>query len=230
MLRVVNPYNPLDVPAGKLRIAFNSPRDVRRYIGDGTVRARWSIIGYETIDNLEYLIMDYDYPTGYPQGLESMSTIFNTYYEDIKILGGDLTGRHPDFLMRNCTKLSTVAMVDTRNTASANGRSFNYCFDGCTKLTTIAPWPTSNITSWQCTFRNCINLQAIPAFDMSGTQNMYETFKNTYAVESGALSIYNQVSGLGVQHDPDVFTNCGLNTTTGLAELQQIPQSWGGRA
>ena len=51
-------------------------------------------------------------------------------------------------------------------------------------------------------------------------------------VESGALALYNQMSS---QVNPPrrysyCFTGCGEDTTTGYAELQQIPQSWGGLA
>jgi hypothetical protein len=49
-------------------------------------------------------------------------------------------------------------------------------------------------------------------------------------VQSGALALYQQMSTQTTQPTVygDCFTNCGSNTTTGAAELAQIPASWGG--
>lgn len=225
MLHITNPYNPLDVPVGKLRFAFNRPKDIRQYSGEGIIPEQWSVIGREMIGNIEYLIMDYDYPINYHSGLNQFYSIFNTHYEDIKILGGDLTGRDPTFLMTKCTTLSTVGMVDIRNVSI---RGLLLCFDGCTGLQSIAQWPTSNVTGWDRTFRDCIKLQSIPAFDMSSTISMHQSFRNCFRVENGALNIYNQVKDQVEDHGLNVFTDCGLLSTTGRAELAQIPTSWGG--
>jgi hypothetical protein len=53
-----------------------------------------------------------------------------------------------------------------------------------------------------------------------------------YEVQSGALALYNQMS---TQITPpaehtQTFRSCGSHTTTGAAELAQIPSSWGGTA
>jgi hypothetical protein len=59
---------------------------------------------------------------------------------------------------------------------------------------------------------------------------MRRMFNDCLNVQSGALALYQQAS---TQTTPpseyyNTFYNCGSNTTTGAAELAQIPSSWGG--
>jgi len=59
-------------------------------------------------------------------------------------------------------------------------------------------------------------------------RDMTYMFKGCVAVQSGSLALYQQASTQAtppVYHD-DCFKNCGKNTTTGAAELAQIPSSW----
>lgn len=55
-------------------------------------------------------------------------------------------------------------------------------------------------------------------------------FQSCTNVSSGALSLYNSVSQQAVPPTihAGMFSNCGANTTNGLAELRQIPGNWGG--
>jgi hypothetical protein len=57
---------------------------------------------------------------------------------------------------------------------------------------------------------------------------MNNTFGQTLNVEGGALALYQQASS---QTNPpsshsQTFYDCGKNTTTGAAELSQIPSDW----
>jgi hypothetical protein len=57
---------------------------------------------------------------------------------------------------------------------------------------------------------------------------MNGTFSQCYNVQSGALALYQQAS---TQLNPPVdhygtFTDCGMNTVTGAAELAQIGSDW----
>jgi hypothetical protein len=57
---------------------------------------------------------------------------------------------------------------------------------------------------------------------------MSDMFWDCYNVESGALALYQQASS---QARPPAyhyytFYKCGINTTTGAAELAQIPSDW----
>lgn len=89
---------------------------------------------------------------------------------------------------------------------------------------------TTGVTNMTSMFRNCSSLTNVPLFDTNSATNMSYMFKDCTAVQSGALALYQQASS---QSTPPTtytgcFTNCGVNTTTGAAELAQIPTSWGG--
>lgn len=98
------------------------------------------------------------------------------------------------------------------------------------RIYTVPLYDTSSVTSMYGMFRSCSNLSAIPLYDTSSVDDMRETFYYCTNVASGALALYNQAS---TQTTPPsgyslCFYHCGENTTTGAAELAQIPSSWGG--
>lgn len=150
---------------------------------------------------------------------------------------------------RNCTSLTSVALFDTSNVTNM-GSMFNGCtslasvplfdtskvkdiggmFRGCTSLTSVPLFDTSEATQMYDMFRDCTSLKSVPLFNTSKTRDVYEMFYGCVAVTGGALALYQQLS---TQTTPptnhtDTFKNCGSNTTTGAAELAQIPASWGG--
>lgn len=95
---------------------------------------------------------------------------------------------------------------------------------------TVPLFDTSSVTSMYAMFRSCSSLSAIPLFDTRSVVDMRETFYGCRNVASGALALYNQASS---QTTPpsgysQCFSHCGEYTTTGAAELAQIPTSWGG--
>lgn len=124
-----------------------------------------------------------------------------------------------------------------------------------TYFTTIGPIvTTSALTNVQQMFYRAAGLTETPYFETSGVVNMrsfffkassiktislYHTdsasdvstmFSGCTAVESGALALYNQMStqaSVPSAHS-STFSNCGADTTSGQAELAQIPTSWGG--
>jgi len=57
---------------------------------------------------------------------------------------------------------------------------------------------------------------------------MDSMFKGCTGVESGALALYQQASSQDIPptYHYQTFYNCGSNTTTGAAELAQIPSDW----
>lgn len=71
---------------------------------------------------------------------------------------------------------------------------------------------------------------SIPLFDTSSATDVSMMCTKAMEVTTGALALYTQMS---TQTTPPAthsscFTNCGAGTTTGAAELSQIPTSWGG--
>jgi hypothetical protein len=54
-------------------------------------------------------------------------------------------------------------------------------------------------------------------------------FLNCYMVQDGSLALYQQASTQATRpYHYNTFYNCGRDTTTGSAELAQIPDSWVG--
>ena len=76
-------------------------------------------------------------------------------------------------------------------------------------------------------FEGCRTLTSIPLFNLSSARDADYMFYACNNVESGALALYQQVS---TQANPPwhtrMFYACGSDTTTGAAELAQIPNDW----
>lgn len=105
-------------------------------------------------------------------------------------------------------------------------------FYRCESLVSVALFDTSNVTSTRAMFFGCTSLTSIPLFNTSNVTNMLSMCNGCTNVQSGALALYQQAS---TQANPpsnhgDTFKNCGIRTTTGAAELAQIPSDWGGTA
>jgi len=86
-----------------------------------------------------------------------------------------------------------------------NACQFKYLFSGA-GLTTVPDFTAFNYTN--CDFTGC--------------------FSNNVDVTSGALAAYTKLSSLSATVGTDCFLDCGSNTVAGQADLDQIPQSWGG--
>lgn len=146
----------------------------------------------------------------------------------------------------NCSSLTSVPLFNLSNTDTLD-RSFYGCtslvsvpkfditnvdampstFKNCTSLTTIPLFDTSNLRYMDETFQNCTSLTSIPLFDTSNLVGIAYAFENCVNVQSGALALYQQASTQSVvPHHTHTFTNCGINTETGSAELAQIPSDW----
>ena len=124
-----------------------------------------------------------------------------------------------------CTSLTSVPLFDTSAVTS-----MYYMFDFCTSLTSIPLFDTSSVTDIKGMFYSCTSLTSIPLFDTSAVTDISNMFYNCAKVEGGALALYRQAS---TQEIPPTITSncfkyCGKDTTTGAAELAQIPTSWGG--
>jgi hypothetical protein len=89
-----------------------------------------------------------------------------------------------------------------------------------------------DVTNLQSLCGDATSLKVIHAdnFVCDSVTNVNWLFSGCKNVESGALDVYNYLSALpGITAYNNAFQNCGYNTTTGRAELEQIPSSWGGR-
>ena len=71
---------------------------------------------------------------------------------------------------------------------------------------------------------------SIPSLITDNAADVGGMFKECYKVSSGSLALYTQMSSQAFPPSShgDCFKYCGRDTTTGAAELAQIPTSWGG--
>ena len=127
------------------------------------------------------------------------------------------------FMFYNCTSLTSVPLFDTSSVTN-----IEYMFDNCSSLTTVPLFNTSSVVFMTGMFDNCSSLTTVPLFNTSSVVFMTGMFENCTNVQSGALALYQQAS---TQANPPskhtgTFKNCGSNTTTGAAELAQIPDDW----
>jgi len=100
-------------------------------------------------------------------------------------------------------------------------------FQSCTALQDVALFDTSSLKHMEQMFEDCTNLSYITQFNVSKVEYAGWAFRRCKNVEQGILSMYNALSTNGHIYDHDeVFNQCGINTTTGSAELAQIPSDW----
>lgn len=126
-------------------------------------------------------------------------------------------------LLLNSTNVVEVLGANTTGITDMYGM-----FKGCTALTAVPLFDTSSVTTMYMMFQGCSSLTYIPLFVTSRVTNMNMTFQSCTNVQSGALALCQQVSTQATPptyHDR-TFQNCGSNTTTGAAELAQIPSNW----
>lgn len=95
-------------------------------------------------------------------------------------------------------------------------------------VSTVPLYDLSSVTNAEAMFYGCESLATIPLFDTTSMTNVDAMFSLCFNMQSGALAIYNQMAS---QANPptdhlETFYGCGSNTTTGAAELAQIPSDW----
>lgn len=128
-----------------------------------------------------------------------------------------------DHMFSDCLVLRIVQLFDTSNVTRMDSM-----FNGCGYLQSVPLFDTSSVTTMDSMFYRCRRLVNIPLFDTSNVSDMDHMFYDCVNVESGALALYQQAS---TQANPPpnhslTFHDCGANTTTGAAELAQIPSTW----
>ncbi|MBQ1570436.1 MAG: BspA family leucine-rich repeat surface protein [Clostridiales bacterium] len=126
-------------------------------------------------------------------------------------------------MMSGCNSLVEVSLTDTSNVTG-----MNYMFNECYSLPEIPEINTSNVIIMNYTFSECHSITKVPLLDTSKVVDFNYAFSNCYNVESGAYDLYYQAShqmNVPTTHH-GTFNNCGSNTTSGAAELAQIPSGW----
>lgn len=202
-------YNPLNLPPNTMRVRTN-----------GGVPVKGSTATYESATLVQGTTNVYDvYKSG-----TSFYRLLSKSYNVIEILGANTTGiTDMSYMFVENIDLTSVALFDTSSVTN-----MEMMFSGCYSLTTVPLFDTSSVTNMLETFGGCSSLTTIPLFNTTNVTRMITTFINCYNVQSGALALYQQAS---TQTNPPpmhtgCFTSCGRDTTTGAAELAQIPNDW----
>lgn len=222
---------------------------VRVRTSDGNVPVKGhSTTSYESATLVEGTTDVYDvYKSG-----TSFSNLLRGSSNITEVLGANTEGiTNMKYMFNSCNSLTTVALFDTSSVTdmqymfykcsaltsvplfdTSSAIWMSHMFDQCSSLTTVPLIDTSSATNMDYMFYKCTSLTAVQLFDTTMLDNMDYMFNNCYNVESGALALYNQAS---TQRSPPsshvaTFYHCGSDTTTGAAELAQIPASWGGTA
>lgn len=206
----VDPYNPLGLPANTVRVVTNNNQPPSKY----------SSTSYETATLVPGTTNTYDvYKSG-----TNFTNLLSSSNNIVEVLGANTTGiTNMNGMFISCSSLTSVALFDTSSvTIMAN------MFMKSKKLTSVPLFNTSNVTNMYNMFNECVKLVTIPLFNTSKVTNMSGMFAYCYAVESGALALYQQASTQAKppSNHTDTFDSCGEDTTTGAAELAQIPSDW----
>ena len=158
------------------------------------------------------------------------------------------TGKVTDMggMFDSCFDLVDVPQYDTKNVTNMQGM-FSECrslkrvpqfnmakvteiagmFHLCPLLEEAPSFMSGTVTSMATAFSGCTSLTAIPAINVANVEYAAGAFYNCRSIPSGILAMYQALSSTGkvdptIGHD-QCFYNCGIDTTTGAAELAQIP-------
>ena len=127
------------------------------------------------------------------------------------------------YTFNDCSSLSSIPWFDTSKVTYIEGMLFN-----CSNISSVPLYDTSKAVDMVNMLAGCTSLTSLPLFDTSNVKNIDCAFNSCVNVQSGALDLYRQASTQtnppGYHHN--TFTNCGINTQTGSAELAQIPIDW----
>lgn len=139
-------------------------------------------------------------------------------------------------MFEKCKSLSSVPLYDTSSVTNMSAMFF-----GCESLTSVPLFDTSKVTDFSNMFGGYDStlgvekyvgsgITSIPDFNVSSATNAREMFAACTEVQSGITSMYNKLSSLvpalSTNGHYRTFYQCGSNTTTGAAELAQIPSDW----
>lgn len=133
---------------------------------------------------------------------------------------------HLDGLFADCPNIRSVGpLYNTGSVLSAPGMFFCSGLNG--SIVHITPFDTSSMSNFNGMFHGQSKLKEIPLLDTSNSSDVSYMYYGCINVQRGILAAYNEMTSHG--NIPDhymTFHDCGINTSTGRAELAQIPDDW----
>lgn len=134
-------------------------------------------------------------------------------------------------MFEDCSSLTSVNPFDISGITNSNfGGGAYRMFKNCSSLTTCPAFNTVNLRGMEEMYKGCTSITAVPLYDTTNALYMSYMFQDCVNVQSGAYNLYNQAKDNANLRAYLCFDNCGTNTTSGTAELAQIPEYWGGTA
>lgn len=127
-------------------------------------------------------------------------------------------------LFSHCNALTSVCKMNLTNATHVSSM-----FSDCSKLTDVPDMNLDSAIYASGMFSLCTLLQRVPNLgQLPNITRVDNMFNACYNVESGALAMYNILSTriTTATYYRYCFRDCGSNTTTGAAELAQIPSDW----
>lgn len=231
----VLPYTPT-LPAKTMRFEFSNDLDgpTGSVWKSGAVWTRvssspnvWDYYRNSDDWSLEFVGNDIYVPLGFKILEANLSGVTNMSGACVATNGS----RNQYFL--SCTSIENLYVPDIIDMAYAFAYEgwYNY---GPSSLRSIsfAPGSFANGRDINCEGMCCgrQSLQTVPMFDTTHVINVNNMFRKCEYVESGSLSLYEQMANqtnVPTDHEK-CFEGCGTETTSGRAEFNQIPRSWGG--
>ncbi len=189
------------------------------------------------------------------QYMDGTTTLFGY---NAKVLGANLSGvRYLAKTFYNWGPLSSIAYFDTSMLYNASELIASNQVDRIQHVEYIPDFNFSSITNERLTWNGSVITKGSPkralgsfAYSSRGSQSasilkavpnltlptdssvtVDNMFGGQRKVESGALALFNKFDAANwTGSHTSCFSNCGTGTSSGQAELAQIPASWGGTA
>lgn len=181
-------------------------------------------------------------------GIQSFSGMFTYCYYMTKVALFDTSSAYStDNMFDECTGLTEIPNYDLSNVVHCsemfsrsrisvfpefdlpNLESAQYMFFMCSRMVEPPILRTSNkLTNITGMFDYCSGLKRMPNICTDSITSCSQAFSSCNNIESGILDMYNRLSANGIAADnhKQTFFDCGKDTTTGAAELAQIPADW----
>lgn len=151
------------------------------------------------------------------------------FQEAIDEIGGGANLRNVTFIAAEGTSYRLYRMA-TDSIGAFDGaqllESVNVYERGASGQLTQVPLPLTGYANYA--FRNCRSLTYMPLLDVSGVSQCPGMFYGCVNIAGGILDVYDvlKVNCVSYSSHVQAFTDCGIDTTTGRAELVQIPNDW----
>lgn len=219
-LNSVDPYNPLDLPPYTMRFQFSDTSY------DPTTES-WTDCSWQRVSSSPN-VWDYTKTDNVTNWGQAFRFKFSTSLPNrVTVLGANTTGVTNFAGAFTSVNLMSVSVFDTRSVTSM---SYTFAYCNSYLLTSMPLLDTSSVTDMSGMFLNCLGLTSIPLLDTSSVADVRYMCSGCRNVESGSLALYQQMSSQATPPSlyADCFADCGADTVSGQAELDQIPTDWGG--